>query len=140
MVAGDELALFSVLTGLLGNWPETERIHHGEGPGAHGEDVAENAADAGSRALEGLDVAGVVVGLDFEGAGPAIAHVDDAGVLSGTLDNAVALGGQPLEVHSAGLVGAVFAPHHAVNAKLSEGWDAAQRRQDASVLIRGDAV
>ena len=97
---------------------EAQRVHDSEGTRAHGEDVAEDAAHTGGRALIGLDVAGVVVALDFEGAGPAVAHVDDAGVLAGTLDDAVALGGQPLEVHAAGFVGAVLAPHYAVNAKF----------------------
>ena len=41
---------------------------------------------------------------------------------------------------TAGLVGAVLAPHDAVNAQFGEGWHAAESRQDAAVLIRGDAV
>jgi hypothetical protein len=80
---------------------EAERIHDGEGTRVHGEDVAQDAADAGGRALVGLDVAGVVVALDLEGAGPAVADVDDAGVLAGALDDAIALGGQALEVDAA---------------------------------------
>ena len=54
-------ALFAHLAGVLGNGAEAQRIHDGQRPRAHGEDVAQNAADAGGRALEGLDVAGVVV-------------------------------------------------------------------------------
>ena len=82
---------------------EAQRIHDGEGPRAHGEDVAEDAADAGGRALIRLDVAGVVVRLDLEGAGPAVADVDDAGVLAGALDDRRASrpGGQALEVDAA---------------------------------------
>ena len=38
------------------------------GPRAHGEDVAHDAADAGRRALVGLDVGGVVVALHLEDA------------------------------------------------------------------------
>ncbi len=64
---------------------EAEGVHDGEGTCAHGEDVAEDAADAGGCALVGFDVAGVVVGLDLEGAGPTVAYVDDAGVLPGPL-------------------------------------------------------
>ena len=124
----------------IGDGAEAERIHDGERPRAHGEDVAQNAADAGGRALVGLDVAGVVVRLDLEGAGPAVAHVDDAGVFAGPLHDAIAFGGQALEMHAARLVGAVLAPHHAVDAEFGEGWRAAKSRENAVVLLRSDAV
>ena len=60
---------------------EAQRIHDGDGTRAHGEDVAQDAANPGGRALEGLDERRMIVRLDLEGAGPAIADVDDAGVL-----------------------------------------------------------
>ena len=47
---------------------EAKGVHYGDGARAHGEDVAENAADTGGRALEGLDVARVIVRFDLEGA------------------------------------------------------------------------
>ena len=72
---------------------EAERVHDGEGARAHGEDVAKDAADAGGRALVGLDVGGVVVRLDLEGAGPALADVDDAGVFAGSLHDGSGAGG-----------------------------------------------
>ena len=34
---------------------EAQRIHHRDRPRAHGKDVAQNAADAGGRALKRLD-------------------------------------------------------------------------------------
>ena len=61
---------------------------HSERAGAHGEDVAQDPADAGGGALERLYIGGVVVRLDLEGAGPAIADIDDAGVFSRPLDHA----------------------------------------------------
>ena len=140
MAPGDELALFLALAGLFGDVAEAQGIHYRERPRAHGEDVAQNAADAGGRTLKGLDIAGVVVGLDLEGAGPAVAHVDDAGVLTRPLHHAFAFGGEPLEVHAAGFVGAMFAPHDAVNAEFGERGDAAQCGLYPAVLIRGDAV
>ena len=82
----------------------------------------------------------MIVRFDFEGAGPAVAHVDDAGVFAGPLDDAIAFGRQALEVHAAGLVGAVLAPHHAVNAELGEEGRAAERGENALVLLRSDAV
>ncbi len=72
---------------------EAQRVHDGERAGAHGEDVAQDAADAGGRALERLYIGGVVVRLDLEGAGPAVADVDDAGVFAGPLDDAAGAGG-----------------------------------------------
>ena len=50
------------------------------GRAPHGEDVAQDAADAGGRALEWLDRAGVVVRFHLECDAPAVADVDDAGV------------------------------------------------------------
>ncbi len=44
---------------------EAERIHHGERASAHGENVAQDAAHAGGRALVGLNVAGVIVRFNF---------------------------------------------------------------------------
>ena len=61
---------------------EPQRVHHRDRPGAHREDVADDAADAGRGALVGLDVRRVVVALDLERDGVALADVDDAGVLA----------------------------------------------------------
>ena len=61
---------------------EAQRVHDRDRPGAHRHDVADDAADAGRRALVRLDVGRVVVRLDLEGDGPAVADVDDAGVLA----------------------------------------------------------
>ena len=82
----------------------------------------------------------MIVGLDLEGAGPAVADVDDAGVLAGALDDELAAGGQSLQMHARGFVGAVFAPHHAINAKLGHGGLAALPLQDALIFFRGEAV
>ena len=68
--------------GMVGR-AEAQRIEVGDGPRAHGEHVAHDAADAGRGALVGLDVARVVVALHLEDDGPAVADVDDARVLAG---------------------------------------------------------
>ena len=131
---------------LRGEGAEAEGVHDGERAGVHGEDIAEDAADAGSGALIGLDVGGVVVGLDFEGAGPAVAHVDDAGVLPGALDDgagtagAFAASGEPLEVDAGALVGAVLGPHDGEDAELGKGRGAAEFGAEAGVLLVGDGV
>ncbi len=87
-----------------------------------------------------FDIAGMVVALDLERAGPAVAYIDDAGVFTRSLNHALALGRQTLQMHAARFVGAMFAPHHAVNAQLGEGRDASQCRQNPLVFLRGNAV
>ena len=61
---------------------DAQPVHDGDRARAHGHDVAHDAADAGGRALVRLDVRRVVVRLDLEGDGPAVADVDDARVLA----------------------------------------------------------
>jgi hypothetical protein len=61
---------------------EPQRVHDADRAGAHGEDVADDAAHAGGRTLVGLHVGGVVVGLDLEGDRPVAADVDDARLLA----------------------------------------------------------
>ena len=128
------------MSGSASSRAEAEGIHDGERTRAHGEDVAEDAADAGGCSLIGLDVAGMVVRFDFEGAGPAVADVDDARVLAGSLHDELAARGQALEVDFGGFVGAVLAPHHGINAEFGEGGGAAEGDFDAAVFVRGDAV
>ena len=61
---------------------EPQLVHHRHRAGAHGHDVAHDAADTGGRALIGLDVGRVVVGLHLEGGRPSVADVHHAGVLT----------------------------------------------------------
>ena len=92
---------FWMRAGLGRDGPEAQRIHHRQRPRAHGEDVAQDAAHARSRALERLDVAGVVMALDLERAGPAVPHVDDACVFARPLDHAIAFGRQAFQMDAA---------------------------------------
>ena len=94
----------TAIGGVRFNGPKAQRVHHGQRPRAHGEDVAQNAAHAGGRALEGLNVAGMVVAFDLEGAGPSVAHVDDTGIFAWALHHALAFRGQALQVHAARLI------------------------------------
>ena len=79
--AGDDAGQHAGGVGVVDR-AEAQRVHHGDRARAHRDDVAHDAADAGRRALVGLDVGRVVVGLDLEGHRPALADVDDAGVLA----------------------------------------------------------
>ncbi len=95
---------------------ESQGIQNSDRARAHGENVAQDAADAGRRTLEGFDVAGMIVRFDFESGDEAVADVDDAGVFAGALHDELAARGQALQVNFARFVGAVLAPHHAEDA------------------------
>ena len=123
---------------------EAQRVHHRDRPGAHGEDVADDAADAGRGALVGLDVRRVVVRLDLERDGVPLADVDHAGVLADAgqhLADAVTQRRllrdlrELAQVHLRGLVGAVLAPHHRVHRQLAAGRPAAEDLLDPRVLV-----
>ena len=119
---------------------EAQRIETRDRPRAHGEHVAQDAADAGGGALIGLDVARVVVALHLEHDGQAIADVDHAGVLARPLDHPRRLGRQPAQMHFRGFVRAVLVPHRREDAELGEARLAPDQVEDALVLVRLEAV
>ena len=105
-----------------------------------GHDVAHDAADAGGRALVGLDVARVVVALGLERHRPALADVDDAGVLADAGEQLATAGlgrqvAEPAQVHLARLVRAVLAPHDGVHRQLAAGRTTVQDVPNPLVLI-----
>ena len=119
---------------------EPQLVHHRDRPRAHRHDVAHDAADPGGRTLVRLDVRRVVVRLDLERDGPAVADVDDAGVLTDTREHRFShlVGGGLAEVaqmHLRRLVGAVLAPHHRVHGQLGVGRAAAEDLADSRVLV-----
>ena len=123
----------------VGRGAEAQRVQVGDRPRAHGEHVAQDAADAGGRALVGLDEARVVVALHLEDGGQAVADVHHAGVLARPMDHPGRLGGQLPQPDAGRLVGAVLRPHHAEHPKFGQGRGAAHDLQDARVLIGGKA-
>ena len=78
--AGDHAGQHPGGVGVVGG-AEAQRVHHRDRAGAHGEDVADDAADAGGRALVRLDEARVVVRLDLEGHREVVGDLHDARVL-----------------------------------------------------------
>ena len=134
--AGDDALEQAAVLGLVGR-AEAERVQQRDGPRSHGEDVADDAADAGGRALIGLDGRGVVVGLDLHGHGEAAADVDDAGVLLAGLDHDPGAGaGKAAQQRLGVLVAAVLAPQRAEHAKL-EGVGLAVEPVDDHLVLGG---
>ena len=114
---------------------EAQEIERRDRPRAHGEDVAQNAAHSGRRALIGLDERGVVVRLHLEDADLAVADVDDAGVLAGPVDDLRALGRQLAQMQARRLVGAMLVPHRRDDAELGEGGRAADEGDEARIFV-----
>ena len=93
-------------------------------------DVAQDAADPGRRALERLDRRRVVVALDLEGDGQAVADVDDAGVLAGALEHRRSVRWKALQQQRRVLVAAVLGPEQREDRELEGVRLALQQRAD----------
>src|SRR5208282_5623086 len=76
---------------------ETQRIEDRDRPRPHRKDIAQDAPDPSRRTLIRLDEGRVVMALDLEHDGIAIADVDDTGVLPRAADHARPRGRQCLE-------------------------------------------
>jgi len=125
--------------GMLGR-AEAQGIEACDRPCAHGEHVAQDSADAGRRALIGLDVARMIVALHLEHASEPIADVDDAGVLARPLDHMRPRRRQTAQVHFGRLVRAVLVPHRREDAELGQRRLAPNQIEDALVLVGFQAV
>ena len=118
---------------------EAEAVEQRHRPGAHRDDVAEDAADPGGSALEGLDRRRVVVALDLEGDRLAVAEVEHARVLARPLQNARAGGRQALEQQRRVLVAAVLRPQQREDGELELVRLALQQFLDTGELPVGEA-
>jgi steroid delta-isomerase len=116
---------------------ETKAVEQGDRPRAHGDDVAQDPADAGRGPLEGLDRRGMVVRLDLEGDRLAVTEIDHARVLTGALQNAFSLGRKPFQEESRMFVAAVLGPEQGEDGKLEVVGVAAEQLADAVELLVG---
>ena len=119
---------------------EAQRIHVGDRPGAHGENITQDPADPGGGALIGLDIARVVMAFHLEDRRLAIADIDDAGVLTRAADHPRGLGGKPLQMDARGFVRAMLRPHDRINAQLGQVRLTPERVLDTPVFLFGQAV
>ena len=139
--ACEEAAVGGGLLGVTPNVAEAEGIHREHRAGAHGENVADDSANAGGCALEGLDGAGVVVALHLECDGPSVADVDDAGIfLPRFNEDARAGDGEFFQLELGVFVGAMLTPHDGKNTEFGEVRLASEDRFDAFVFVGRDAV
>ena len=115
--------------------PNRSEFSSAIGPRAHREDVADDAADARGRALVRLDERRMVVRFDLEDRREPVADVNGAGVLARSLQHARAGRREIAEMHARALVAAVLGPHHRENSQLGEARLAAERLDDALVLL-----
>src|SRR5258705_12866906 len=125
--------------GMLGR-AEAQRIEARNGARAHREDVAQDAADTGGRALIGLDVARMVMALHLEHNSLAIADIDDPGMLARPLDPPWRLGRQATQMQPRRLVRAVLVPHRRENPEFRETRRPPDQLENALVLVRLQAV
>ena len=125
----------------VGYLAKAQFIHDGDRPRAHRQDVAHDAADPRGRALVRLHIRRVVVALDLEGHGPAVADVDDPRVLADAhhevfLHGVGGLLAKLLEVHLRRLIGTVLRPHHRIHREFRVRGAAAKQFADLRVLGR----
>ena len=97
---------------------EAQPVEQRDRSRAHRGDVAQDPADAGRRALERLDRGGMVVALDLERDGEAVAEVEDARVLARPLEHARAVARQPSQEERRVLVAAVLRPEEREDREL----------------------
>src|SRR5271167_3616126 len=113
---------------------ELERVHARYRPRAHREDVAQDSADTGRRALVRLDERRMVVAFDFEDRRPAVADVDRPGILARPLHHQLALRREHPQMTPRRFVRAMLRPHYRENAKLGIGGRAADDLFDPAKL------
>ena len=119
---------------------EPKAVHRGDRPRAHREDVAQNSADAGRRALEWFDEGRMIVRFDLECDGQTVADIDDAGVFARTLEDGRSFCRQTAQMDARALVAAVLAPHDAENAEFRQLGLAFEDADDLLVFGFGESV
>ena len=137
--AGDHTRHQMARLGVAGR-TEAERIEARHRPRAHGEHVAQDAADTGRSSLIGLDEGRVVVALHLEDRRLPVADIHHAGVLPRPADDPGRLGRQLAQPHPRGLVGAVLVPHRREDAELRQVGRPPHDPLDAGILVRAQPM
>ena len=119
---------------------EAQEVEAGDRARAHGENVAQDAADAGRRALIGLDERRMVVAFHLEDARQTVADIDDARILARPLDHPGGFRRQAAQMQARGFVGAMLVPHGRDDAELGDRRGAADQVHEALILVRRQPV
>src|SRR5580692_6561833 len=114
---------------------ELERVHARYRSRAHRENIAQDSADPGRRALVRLDERRMVMAFDFENCRPAVADINRAGILARPLHHQLALRRQLSQMDARRLVRAMLRPHHRKNAELCVSRRAPEDLFDFVVLV-----
>ena len=132
---GDKLACLGMIMGT-----KAQSVERRDWPRAHGEDVAQNAANARRRTLIGFDIGRVVVALHLEHTGLAIANINHAGIFARALDDLVTLGREFPQMQARGFVGTMLGPHDRENTQLVHIWRTAHTIENDGIFLIGKAV
>ncbi len=128
-----------------------EAVGQGDRIGTHRERISDDTADAGRRAVVGIDVARVIVALDAERdvclavvvwiafGGRRVGRVgvgdgDNGGVVAGADNNLIAFAVERVEQRPRGAVGAVLAPEILEKGRLGGRWLATEFSGDKFVV------
>ena len=120
--------------------PKRKRVERRDRPRAHGKNIAQNAADAGGRALIGLDERRMIVAFHLESHRQAIADIDHAGILTRPLQNMRAFRRETFQIMARALVAAMLRPHNGKDAELRIVRLAAENLDDLLILFRRQTV
>src|SRR3546814_17694726 len=120
---------------------ETQRVEVRDRARTHGENVAEDAADPGRRALIGLDVRRVVVALHLEDRGEllaafAFAAADDAGRFAGDAEETRGCGREVRRRGEGRMIEGIRGEQEREGAEREEV-RSAQRREEEERSVRG---
>ena len=139
--AGKKTTIRREVLAVAGDRPEVERVEAKFRARSHRENVANDSAYSGGRALEWLNRARMIVALDLERDGPAVANIDNASVFfAGFNQNIWADGWKFFQFFPGIFVRAMFAPHDRENSQLSEVRFATEDFFDPLELFRREAV
>ena len=120
---------------------KAQRVQAKFRPCAHRENVADDSADAGGRALEWLDRARMIVALDLECDRPPVADIHDARVFLASLHENIRPARRKFFQFAPRIfVGTMFAPHHGEDSQLRKIRIAPENFFYALELIRLEAV
>src|SRR5690606_28793191 len=112
------------------------RIHGCDRARAHGEHVAQDAADARCRALIGLDIRRVVVALHLEDNPLALTDIDHPGIFAWALNNLWSVSWKRAQPLFRAIIRAMLVPHGREDAEFGESRLPADQVENTLIFVR----